>query len=111
MESFRALAPHLVEAMPLAVGLVAPFLDILSGIKVPTSLAVVMNPLAECKERSAETVDSRKLLEEEEVHDCRRKIVRIQRATGNVQHCGARHGFLDADSSGRIRSCCRNSAV
>src|SRR6185369_7355199 len=111
MESFRALAPHLVEAVPLAVGLVAPFFDILSGIKVTTALAVVMNPLAECKERSAETVDSRKLLEEEEVYDCRREIVRIKRAAGDVQHCGTWHCFLDTDSSGRIRSCCRNPAV
>src|SRR6185369_15807344 len=111
MESFRTLAPHFVEAVPLAVGLVAPFLDILSGIKVPAALAVVMDPLAKGEKRSAETVDSRKLLEEEEVHDCRRKVVRIERAAGDVQHCGARHGFLDADSSGRIRSGCRNTAV
>src|SRR6185369_16603941 len=111
MESLGALAPHFVEAVTLAVGFIAPFLHILSGIKVATSLAVVMNPLAKCEKRSADTVDSRKLLEKEEVHDCRREIVRIQRATGNVQHCGARHGFLDADSSGRIRSCCRDSAV
>src|SRR5215831_13524090 len=48
----RAFAPHLVEAMALAVRFVAPRFHILSGVEMRAPLAIVVDGLAVSEERA-----------------------------------------------------------
>src|SRR6266498_3222516 len=65
------LAAHLVEAVAGAVSVVAPVLDVLSGVVMRSPLAVVVDRLSVGKERAAVVIDGRPLLESQIVDDQR----------------------------------------
>src|SRR6266702_6095244 len=102
VERGRPLAPHLVEAEPLAMGIITPMLDILSGVEMRTPLAVVVNALAVCEQRAPLTVQRRNFAEHQVMYYRGGQVICVARAAGAVDDGSARHRIPDADSAGRI---------
>ena len=88
---FRPLAAELVEAVALAVALVAELHGEAAGIEVRAAFAVLVNQARVGEHRPAELIHRRQLAEGEEVHHGGQEVVRIGRATGNGDHRLAEH--------------------
>ena len=103
LERDGTLAAHLVEAVAGAVSRVSPRLDVLTGVVVRASLAVVVDRLAVGEQRPPVVIERRPALEREVVHEERREVLDVRRARGQVDEVlDARHRVGDAKRSGWI---------
>lgn len=97
----RAFAAHLVEAVALAVPLVAPLFDELPGVEVRPPLTLVVDQVPVREQRPAVLVERRHLPEGEEVDEDGDGVRRVVRAAAEVDDLGSRHHVLHALAAGR----------
>src|SRR5579864_1744448 len=107
----RAFAPHLVEAPATPVSFVTPLLHVAAGVEVSTPLALIVDDASISKERPVVLIHRWQLPEREVVHQHRRGIRRILRASTQVDDLGLRHGLRNAHGAGGIRRRTHQPAV
>src|ERR1019366_4061036 len=78
------LAAHLVEAMALAMRLIAPAFHILPGIEVRSPLTIVVDGLAIGKERTPILIERRPSFQGQVVYDQRGDVLCIGRTSRHV---------------------------
>src|SRR5664279_3403344 len=106
----RALAAHLIKTPALSCAFVAPFLDELASIKMRTPFTVVVDKFPKSKFRTSVAVEFRQRAKGEEMHDRGCEVFAVHRASCNVDDRSTDY-VLDANTSGRVRAGCGQSAV
>ncbi len=98
----RTLAAELVQAVALAVVLVAEFQRETAGIEMSAALAIFVDEPAVGEERAAQFIDGRQFAEGEEVNHGGKEIVRVRRTAGNGHDVVAAERFGDANRARRV---------
>ncbi len=98
----RALAAHLVQTPAFAMPFVAPLGDESAGVVVRAALALIVNDAAVGEQRPVVLIERGQIVEGQVMHQHRRRIGRIVRAAGHVDHLDPGHGLLNAQRAGRI---------
>src|SRR5450755_341830 len=101
VSSDRALAAHLVQAITLAVALIAPRLDEQPRVEVRAPLALVVDQVPVGEQRPVVLIERGHLVERQIMHEHGDRVHRVVRAPAEVHDRGAGHHVLHALPAGR----------